>query len=99
MRACGLIFARYARARDRQKEKETAVGNDQPSSGMGVKILGIAVLMLVTAGLTYYFVRPTAQTKVPPPAANHSVHTGPGTTPGRCQTADSNQPCRQGSGG
>ena len=79
--ACGLIFARYARARDRQKEKETAVGNGQPSSGMGVKILGIAVLMLVTAGLTYYFVRPTDQTKVQAPAANQAATPAPEQPP------------------
>ncbi len=66
--ACGLIFARYERHRERQKEIEAAGGADRGSSGAGVKILGIAVLMLLTAGLTYWFIRPAGPNESPAPS-------------------------------
>ena len=38
--SCGLIFARYVRARDRQKEKEAGGSAGSKASGTGVRIFG-----------------------------------------------------------
>ena len=64
--ACGLIFARYVRARDRQKEKEAEAAQQAKSSGIGVKIFGVVLLMLLTAGLTIYLMRPANLEKTDP---------------------------------
>ena len=79
--ACGLIFARYARARDRQNEKEAAVARDSESSAVGLKISGVIVLMLLTAGLTYYFVRPADQEITAPPIVASETKTNQVTPP------------------
>jgi len=87
--ACGLIFARYVRAKDRQKEKEAGAAQQAKSSGIGVKIFGVVLLMLLTAGLTIYLMRPanlqktdprpvasgtqTSQTNIPAPEVKPAV--------------------------
>ncbi len=75
--ACGLIFARYERHRDRQKEKEAAAGAGRESSGAGAKILGVAVLMLFMAGLTYWFLRPAEQKGSSAPAVTAVPQSAP----------------------
>jgi S1-C subfamily serine protease len=59
---CGLIFARYQRHLERQKEKNAgpAGSGDSSSAGAGIKIAAVVLLMLVTAGVTYYLVKPGA---------------------------------------
>lgn len=64
--ACGLIFARYVRARDRQKEKEAEAAQQAKSSRTGMKIFGVVLLMLLTAGLTTYIMRPANLEKTDP---------------------------------
>jgi S1-C subfamily serine protease len=55
--ACGLIFAKYRRALERQKQEEALLlekaGNAEKSGGL--KILQAFVLVVVVAATTYYF--------------------------------------------
>ncbi len=82
--ACGLIFARYIRHRERQKEKEVEVGAGRKSTGRGTKILGAVALMLLTAGLIYYLVRPAGQEK----AAQPTVTAVPQSAPAQALAAE-----------
>jgi serine protease Do len=63
--SCGLIFARYERHRLRREEREAAGGSGRDASGLGVKILAAVVLVGITAGLTFYLVRPAGLEKTP----------------------------------
>ncbi|MDP3479624.1 MAG: trypsin-like peptidase domain-containing protein [Desulfoprunum sp.] len=81
---CGVIFARYMRHRDRQKEIAAENEAKSTSSGAGLKIFGVVVLMLLAAGLTYYFVRPAGQDK----AAQPTVAAVPQSTPAQASVAD-----------
>ena len=58
--SCGLIFARYQRHLERQQEKiaSPAGDGDSTSAGAGLKVAAVVLLMLVTAGVTYYLVKP-----------------------------------------
>lgn len=87
--SCGLIFARYQRHLERQQEKiaSPAGGGDSPSAGAGLKVAAVALLMLVTAGVTYYLVKPggdgsdqpveTAQPQPAPAERAPVAETGP----------------------
>ncbi len=63
--SCGLIFVRYERHRQRREERKAASGSSRDASGLGVKILAAVVLVGLTAGLTFYLVRPAGQEKTP----------------------------------
>lgn len=61
--ACGLIFARYDLAQQRLKvqEENLQTGQKQRKKTMG-SLLQIALLVLVTASVTYYFSRGKSET-------------------------------------
>ncbi len=69
--ACGLIFAKYEKFQERRKELEAQRTNSpEKSSGIG-KLVQVFLLILVTVGVTYYFVgnkkeTPVAVTSVEP---------------------------------
>jgi len=56
--ACGLIFARYNLIQQRQREQEENLqaGQEQKQKTMG-SLLQVALLVLLTASVTYYFSR------------------------------------------
>jgi len=55
--ACGVIFARYRRVQERQKEEREAAASARERSGRRLwSILQSLVLVLLTAGGTYYYV-------------------------------------------
>jgi hypothetical protein len=66
--SCGLIFARYQRHLERRQEKKAAdmAGADKPSAWLGLKVAAVALLMIATAGLTYYLVKPGGDAPVQP---------------------------------
>jgi S1-C subfamily serine protease len=71
--ACGLIFARYRQRLARQQDKEQAAAGK--GSATGLKLGGIVLLVLATAGLTYYLVRPAGEEPEPPapPIRHHAA--------------------------
>ncbi|MGB5231791.1 MAG: hypothetical protein WBN83_09765, partial [Desulfoprunum sp.] len=71
--ACGLIFARYRQRLARQQDKEQAAAGK--GSATGLKLGGIVLLVLTTAGLTYYLVRPAGEEPEPPapPIRHHAA--------------------------
>jgi len=66
--ACGLIFARYDQAQQRQKDREAILqaGQEQRKKKTG-SLLQIAILVLVTASVTYYFSRGKTEPEEPGP--------------------------------
>lgn len=66
--SCGLIFARYQRHIDRQQEqKADGAGRSASPGGSAVKVAAVALLMLATAGVTYYLVSPGGDEPATPP--------------------------------
>ena len=68
--ACGLLFHKYAQAREREKEKSgqadeppTPSLRSTPTTG---RIAAVAVLMTLTAALTYVLTAPRAPAPAPP---------------------------------
>ncbi len=53
--ACGLIFAKYEHFQERQKERRAQRKNTTEKSASGLKLSQVFLLILVTAGITYYF--------------------------------------------
>jgi len=54
--ACGVIFSKFLKARERLKEaEENKAGEVTATSGKGMKILQVMLLVVVVAGVTYYF--------------------------------------------
>lgn len=72
--SCGLIYARFERHRQRREEREAAGGSGRKASGLGGKIVGAVVLVALTAGLTFYLVRPAGQDKTPQPTVAPVAH-------------------------
>jgi len=74
---CGLIFARYRQHQARRLEQEAAAAAGS-GSATGLKLGGIALFMLVAAGLTYYLVRPAEEQSPPvPPVQQQSAVPAP----------------------
>jgi len=66
--ACGLIFARYNRFLQKQKEQEEILQTRRPKHTAISRLLQVALLVIVTASVTYYFSRGKTEQGIP--AAN-----------------------------
>jgi S1-C subfamily serine protease len=64
--SCGVIFSRYRLYQKRQQEKKTVEENDREKRGKHLRNLTQAlVLVILSVGVTYYFVKPET-TQEPP---------------------------------
>jgi len=73
--ACGLIFARYDRFQQKQKEREElalAARQQRPESGN--RLLQAAVLIIATAAVTWYFSGGRKESAPPPPTVAEQQH-------------------------
>jgi S1-C subfamily serine protease len=66
--ACGVIFARYNRFQQKQKEQEEILQTGKPQQKTPSRLLQVALLVIVTASVTYYFSRGKTEQGIP--AAN-----------------------------
>jgi serine protease Do len=64
--ACGLIFARYNQFQQKQKEKEELLQAGQQQKNKG-RLLQTALLVCLTASVTYYFSRGKTESSQPGP--------------------------------
>ena len=88
--SCGLIFARFERHRQRREERESVGGSGRGTSGLGGKILGAVVLVVLTAGLTFYLVRPAGQDKTSQPTVAPVAQSIPDQAPASLPAATQN---------
>lgn len=63
--ACGLIFARYNRFQQKQKEQEEILQTGRPQQKTTSRLLQVAVLIIATASVTYYFSRDRTEQGIP----------------------------------
>lgn len=95
--ACGLIFDRYQRHIDRQQEqKADGAGRSASPGGSAVKVAAVALLMLATAGVTTYLVRPGGEEPATPPESAQqqipaAAPPAAATAPAPAPTAAANQ--------
>jgi len=107
--ACGVIFSRYKRVQERQKQEREAAASAREKSGRRLRsILQSLVLVLLTAGGTYYYVssgkqpvteqvNAVAPLSVAPSAAQ--VQSAPPAMPPHPPAADRGTVQTKGSGG
>lgn len=76
--ACGLIFARYNRFQQKQKEQEEILQAGSRKQKQTSRLLQVALLVIVTASVTYYFSRGKTAQEIP---AADRVETPIATTP------------------
>jgi S1-C subfamily serine protease len=67
--ACGLIFARYDRFQQKQKEQEEMLQTARQQQKTTGRLFPVALLMIVTASITYYFSRGKTEPEIPAPNA------------------------------
>jgi len=83
--ACGLLFRKFERVRDRKKDALAEQSADQPKGGGSLsRIASALILAALTAGLTYYFVggdQPNTPALPAPPAAVDMAAKGAPATP------------------
>lgn len=81
--ACGLIFARYNQFQQKQKEKEELLQASQQQQKNKSRLLQTALLVCLTASVTYYFSRGKTESSQPGPdtTETQAVETMRQTTP------------------
>ncbi len=81
--ACGLIFARYNQFQQKQKEKEELLQASQQQQKNKSRLLQTALLVCLTASVTYYFSRGKTESSQPGPdtAETQAVETMRQTIP------------------
>ncbi len=62
--SCGVIFSRYEQSVKKKEQKE----HEQRSANRSINVLQIALLVIVTASITYYFVKPESSVETLDPA-------------------------------
>ncbi len=75
-KACGLIFAKYEQFQDRRKERIAANRSSSEKSGGGLKFMQVFFLILITAGISYYFfgIKNKEAVNHPPVATSQNVN-------------------------
>jgi len=76
--ACGLIFARYSRFQQKQKEQEEILQTEKQQRPKAFsRFLQVALLVIVTASVTYYFSRGKTTEQGKPAAVTTETPTAP----------------------
>lgn len=76
---CGVIFSRYKRVQERLETEQSAAAAREKTSRRWKSVVQALVLVALTAGGTYYFVKPDGMTVVPrqPPVSVQAAGSEP----------------------
>ncbi len=89
--ACGLLFRKFERVQDRNKEEGTEQSAHQAKGGGSMsRIASSLALVALTAGLTYYFAGGGKHSPPPAPVAVEVAATGTSPTPKALQQPQQN---------